>query len=52
MFVNMLPLRAELAGDPSSPSCWTAPGDTVLDAFDHADLPFEQLVNELACPGT
>ncbi|HEX7243455.1 MAG TPA: amino acid adenylation domain-containing protein, partial [Longimicrobiaceae bacterium] len=46
-FVNMLALRADLGAD----STWTELLDqvrnTVLGAFDHQELPFERLVDEL-----
>ncbi|WP_326949873.1 amino acid adenylation domain-containing protein [Amycolatopsis sp. NBC_01307] len=50
MFINMLPLRAQLAGDPSFAELLDRTRRHVLDAFDHADVPFERLVNALGVP--
>ncbi|MEA5361539.1 amino acid adenylation domain-containing protein [Amycolatopsis sp., V23-08] len=50
MFINMLPLRAQLAGDPSFTELLDRTRRHVLDAFDHADVPFERLVNALGVP--
>ena len=47
-FVNMLPLRTNLADSgPSFEKVLDRVRQTVLEAFDHADVPFERLVDEL-----
>ncbi|WP_410613650.1 amino acid adenylation domain-containing protein [Amycolatopsis sp. lyj-109] len=50
MFINMLPLRAQLDGDPSFTELLARTRRHVLDAFEHADVPFERLVNALGVP--
>ncbi|MFJ2031590.1 amino acid adenylation domain-containing protein [Streptosporangium sp. NPDC087985] len=47
MFVNMLPMRARLGDDPTFDELLERTRVGVLDAFDHAEVPFEQLVNAL-----
>ncbi|MCY1137661.1 amino acid adenylation domain-containing protein [Actinoplanes sp. Pm04-4] len=50
MFINMLPMRAELAGDPAFTELLTRTRPVVLDAFEHADVPFARVVQELGVP--
>ena len=46
-FINMLPLRADLSGDPPFPALLRRVGATVLDALQHQDYPFPLLVERL-----
>ncbi|MFI6330021.1 amino acid adenylation domain-containing protein [Micromonospora chersina] len=50
MFINMLPLRAELAGDPTFAELLERTRRSVLDGFEHAEVPFAKVVHELGLP--
>ncbi len=47
MFINMLPLRADLSADPTFTELLAATQRSVLDGFEHADVPFAKVVQEL-----
>ncbi|MEV0198803.1 amino acid adenylation domain-containing protein [Nonomuraea sp. NPDC050691] len=47
LFVNLLPLRARLAGDPGFAELLRRTRDGALEVYDHQELPFEKLVAEL-----
>lgn len=47
-FVNILPLRADLAGDPPFLDLLARVRQSTLAAYDHQALPFEQIVKQVA----
>lgn len=47
-FVNQLVLRTNVAGNPTFSELLARARHTVLSAYEHQDLPFEKLVEELA----
>ncbi|UOM34328.1 type I polyketide synthase [Acuticoccus sp. I52.16.1] len=49
-FANMVPLRADLAGDPSFLDLLAQERDVVAEALAHQDIPFDYLVEALAPP--
>ncbi len=46
-FVNTLPLRVQLGGNPTFQAVLRQVREVTLEAYSHADLPFERLVQEL-----
>ncbi len=47
MFVNMLPLRVDLSGDPCFEDAVARVRDAVFDGIDHRAVPFERMVRAL-----
>ncbi|MFG1871602.1 non-ribosomal peptide synthetase/MFS transporter [Micromonospora arborensis] len=50
MFINMLPMRAELAGDPTFTELLDRTRRAVLDGLEHGEVPFARVVHELGLP--
>jgi amino acid adenylation domain-containing protein len=47
---NALPIRVSLSGDPDFRELLGRVRDSVLEAFEHQELPFEKLIDELKIP--
>lgn len=45
MFINMVVLRSDLSGDPTFSELIERIADSVLDLYDHQELPFNQVVD-------
>ena len=48
LFLNTLPLRIDLSGDPSFSTLLERVRPTALNAMEHAELPLEEMLGELA----
>jgi amino acid adenylation domain-containing protein len=46
-FINMLPIRIDLSGSPRAMDLLSRVRDATLEAYDHQELPFDKLVEEL-----
>jgi amino acid adenylation domain-containing protein len=46
-FVNSIPLRNDLSGDPKFKDLLRQVKHTVLEAYDHQDVPFEKILNNV-----
>src|SRR6185436_10681216 len=46
-FLNMLPLRIDLSGDPSFRELLARVKETALNAYAHQDIPFESLIDAI-----
>ena len=46
-FINMLPMRTDLSGNPRFRELLKQVKDVVLDGYAHQDLPFEELIKEI-----
>jgi amino acid adenylation domain-containing protein len=49
-FINALPLRTDLSGDPSFTTLLQRVRDACLDAYTHQEMPFEKIIEELKPP--